>query len=269
MSFAGKRVLAFESRRATETAELIRRNGGEPFVAPSMREVPLEANPEAFAFAERLFAGDFDTMIFLTGVGTRFLAKVLATRYPETAFPEALRKLTLVARGPKPTAALRELGLEPSVIAPEPNTWREVLAAMNGRPAAHIAIQLYGKPSPELVNALEERGARVSPVPVYAWAMPEDTGPLAEAAKGLAAHRFHICVFTSSHQIVHLMDVARELGIEAGVHAGLKRTVNVSIGPTTSETLREFGVEPAMEPSHPKLGMLIREAAEYAGSRQG
>ena len=73
MPFAGLRVLSFESRRATEIAELIRRQGGDPFVAPSMREAPIENNPEAFAFAERLFRGEFDMMILLTGVGTRAL----------------------------------------------------------------------------------------------------------------------------------------------------------------------------------------------------
>lgn len=266
MSFGGRHVLAFESRRATETAELIRRNGGDPFVAPSMREVPLEANQDAFLFAERLFAGEFDTIILLTGVGTRYLAKVLATRYPPEAFPEALKKLTVVARGPKPVAALRELGVQPSIVAPEPNTWRELLTAMQDHQGKRIAIQLYGKAHPELVRALRERGADVTNVPVYAWAMPEDTGPLAEAAKGLAAHRFDVSVFTTSHQIVHLMEVARDLGIESAVHAGLKKTVIASIGPTTSEMLREFGVEPAMEPSHPKLGFLIKEAAEYAAA---
>ncbi len=267
MSFAGKRVLALESRRANETAELIRRNGGEPFVAPSMREVPLEANQDAFLFAERLFAGEFDMMILLTGVGTSYLARVLASRYPEDAFPNALRQVTLVARGPKPVAALREMGLQAAIVAPEPNTWRELLAVLEGRPEKRIAIQLYGKAHPELVKGLRDRGAGVTTVPVYAWAMPEDTGPLAEAVRGLAAHQYHVCVFTTSHQIVHLMEVARELGVEAGVHAALKKTVIASIGPTTSEMLREFGLEPSMEPSHPKLGFLIKEAAEYAATR--
>ena len=58
MPFAGLRVISFESRRALEMAELIRRQGGDPFVAPSMREAPLENNAEAFEFAERLFRGD-------------------------------------------------------------------------------------------------------------------------------------------------------------------------------------------------------------------
>lgn len=264
MSFAGKRVLALESRRANETAELIRRNGGDPFVAPSMQEVPLEANEEAFRFAERLFAGDFEMMIFLTGVGARQLAKLLATRYESEKFPEALRHLVIVARGPKPVAALREMGVPVTVTVPEPNTWRELLMAIADRPEKRIALQLYGRPHPELVEALQARGSEVTSVPVYAWAMPDDTGPLNEAARRLSAGNIDVTVFTTSHQIVNLMQIARDLGIEAAVHAGMRRTMIASIGPTTSEMLREFGFEPDMEPSHPKLGLLIKEAAEQS-----
>ncbi len=55
MSFDGLRVLSLESRRASEIETLIHRAGGDPFVAPSMREIPLEQNSEALSFAERLF----------------------------------------------------------------------------------------------------------------------------------------------------------------------------------------------------------------------
>src|ERR1044071_267978 len=107
MSFAGMRVLSLESRRAAEMAQLIRNQQGDPFVAPSMREAPLEENDSAFAFAERLFRGEFDMMVCMTGVGTRALKNVLATRYPAERFAEALRALTTVVRGPKPAGALR------------------------------------------------------------------------------------------------------------------------------------------------------------------
>src|SRR6202040_2181619 len=98
-----------ESRRANEIAELIRRHKGDPFVAPSMREAPLENNQEACEFADRLFRGEFDAKLLLTGVGTRALDKVLATRYPPQALADALRKVKVVARGPKPAAVLREM----------------------------------------------------------------------------------------------------------------------------------------------------------------
>lgn len=259
MSFSGMRVLALESRRAQEMAELIRKQGGEPFVAPSLREAPIEQNQEAFDFADRLFAGEFDMMALLTGVGTRQLNRLLATRYPETAFAEALRRLTVVARGPKPVAALREMGLTPALTAPEPNTWRELLAVTDGRPEHRIAVQEYGVSNPDLLAALRARGAEVTSVRVYTYALPEDAAPLREAAALLAAGRFHLALFTTARQIEHLMAVAED---GPATLQGLRGLKIASIGPTTTEALEEFGLKPWMEPSHPKMGLLVREAAE-------
>ncbi len=266
MSFDGKRVLTLESRRAYETAELIRRHHGVPIVAASMREVPIEQNESAFQFAQQLLAGDFEMMIFLTGVGTRFLMKLLETRYPAKTITDALRGITIVARGPKPSGALRELGLPVTVQVPEPNTWHEILAATEGRPERRIAIQEYGKPSTELHQGLRQRGAIVTSVEVYQWELPEDLEPLREAARLLAARDVDVSMFTTSTQLVHLLRIAGELGIEAETSAGLARTMIASIGPTTSETLREYGFAPDMEPSHPRLGLLVKEAAEQANS---
>lgn len=262
MGFDGKQVLSLESRRAGETAELIRRNGGVPTVAPSMREAPVEVSEEVIRFGERLFAGDFDMMILLTGVGTRFLAKAIATRWPEPAFADALRKLTVVARGPKPVTALRELAVPVTVAVPEPNTWRELLEAIRDRPERRIAVQLYGRPHPELVSALESRGATVTTIAVYTWAMPVDTEPLRQAISRLAEGRFDISIFTTSNQVVNLMRMAQEMNIEDQVLSGLQKSRIASIGPTTTEMLEEYGLHPALEPSHPKLGILVKEASE-------
>ena len=229
MSFHGLRVLALESRRAAEMEQLILKQDGQPFVAPSMREIPLAQNDEAFAFAERLFAGGFDMVILLTGVGTRQLHRLLATRYPETAFAEALRRVTLVARGPKPAAALRDMGLKPAIVAPEPNTWRELLAATEGRTERRIALQEYGRSNPELIDALRARGAGVTPVRVYQWDLPEDVEPLREAVRRLAAGAFDAALFTTAIQMVHLARVARELGIEDSALANLRRCQVYSI----------------------------------------
>ncbi len=264
MSFAGKRVLSFESRRAHETAELIRRNNGVPISAPSMREVPIEQNESAFHFARQLFAGRFDMVIFLTGVGTRFLAKLLATRYPVETFAEALRAVTVVARGPKPSGALREMGVPVTIQVPEPNTWREILGATEDRPERRIAVQEYGKPSTELHEGLRERGAIVTAVTVYQWELPEDLQPLREAARLLSARDIDVSLFTTSTQLVHLLRIAAELGIESETAAGLNQTMIASIGPTTTQTLQEYGFTPDMEPSHPRLGLLVKEASEQA-----
>jgi uroporphyrinogen-III synthase len=264
MSFAGMNVLSLESRRSAGIAELIRKQGGEPVLAPSMREAPLERNEAAFQFAERLFAGEFDMMILLTGVGTRLLHQALSTRYPPERFPEALRRITVVARGPKPAAVLRELDVPVSVAVPEPNTWRELLAAIRDRPERRIAVQEYGRPNAELLAALRQRGAEVTSVSVYQWDLPEDTEPLRSAARRLAAGELHVALFTTSIQIEHLLRIAAEAGLEAAVLSALRNMVVASIGPTTSEALREAGVHPDLEPTHPKMGFLVQETAQRA-----
>ena len=262
MPLAGKRVLSLESRRANETADLIRKHAGEPVVAPSMREVPLERNEEALAFAEKLFTGQYDMVILFTGVGTRFLAKVIASRYPEDRFPAALRSLTTVVRGPKPNAVLREMGVTATILVPEPNTWREILIETEGRPERRIAVQEYGRSNEELLAALRARGAEVTPVRVYQWELPEDIGPLKNAAQQLADGTIDVVLFTTSIQIHHLLEIAESMHLRPAVEAGLRQAFLASIGPTTSDALTEAGFPPAMEPSHPKLGILVKEVAE-------
>lgn len=264
MPFDGLRVLSLESRRSIEIERLIRSQGGAPFVAPSMREVPLADNPQAFEFAEKLFRGDFEMMILLTGVGTRLLNDVLNTRYPAESFKNALRTLTVVARGSKPMAVLREWGILATVMVPEPNTWREILASVQGRPERKIVVQEYGRPATELIDALRNAGAAVTTIPVYQWALPLDTAPLREAVKRLAAGEFDVALFTTSVQIPHLMKIAAEEDLEEAVRAAMKKLVVASVGPSTSETLREFGIEPDLEPSHPKMGFLVNETSAKA-----
>ena len=264
MPFDGLRVLSLESRRSTEIERLIRGQGGEPFVAPSMREVPLADNPEAFQFAERLFRGEFEMMILLTGVGTRLLDNVLSTRFPAENFKSALRGLTVVVRGSKPMAVLREWNIPAQVTVPEPNTWREILAAIEGRPERKIVVQEYGRPATELIDALRAKGAEVTTVPVYQWDLPLDCGPLREAVRRLAGGEFDVAMFTTSIQVPHLMRIAAEGGLEDDVRRAMRKLVVASVGPTTSETLREFGFEPDLEPSHPKMGFLVNETAARA-----
>ncbi len=269
-NFGGRRVLSLESRRGAEMAKLIANHGGEAVVAPSMREVPLESNTEALAFAKKLFAGEFDVAIFLTGVGTRALARVVETIHPLEQYLEKLRKVAVVARGPKPVAVLREWDVPVALTAPEPNTWREVLRALDENTVAlplkgkRVAVQEYGVLNRELLAGLRERGAVVTSVPVYEWALPEDTGPLRSAISSIARHEIDVILFTTGTQADHLLQIAAEMKLEDKLRHALARMLVASIGPTTSERLREHGINPDLEPSHPKMGFLVSEAAQHS-----
>lgn len=272
MAFDGLRVLVLESRRARELATLVTTFGGEPISAPSMREVPLESNTDALAFADRLVRGEFDLVILLTGVGTRALiATIEQVRGSRDSFIDALRRTRIVARGPKPVAALRDVQVPVWATAPEPNTWREILSTLDGRATElsleglEIAVQEYGVSNPDLLAGLRRRGATVTAVPVYQWALPEDLDPLRTACRALSEGKIDVVLFTTATQAVHLLKVAETMGQSELVREGLRTCVVASIGPTTSEELRERGIHTDMEASHPKMGFLVREAAERAG----
>ncbi len=266
--FNGLRVLTLESRRAQEMSKLITSFGGKAIVAPSMREIPLESNTEALAFARKLFEGEFDAVIFLTGVGTRALSRVVETVYAHEPFRPPRRKIAVIARGPKPVAVLREWQVPVALTAPEPNTWREVLRSLdegvatvplNGR---RVAVQEYGISNPDLLAGLAKRGAKVTSVPVYEWGLPEDVGPLRAAVEAIAHEEIDVILFTTAMQMNHLLQVAAEMNKEDAMRQAFPRMLIASIGPTTSERLREFGLSPDIEPSHPKMGYLVSETAQ-------
>ncbi len=264
----GLRVVSFESRRSAEVAELIRNHGGAPTQAPSMREIPLADQHDALAFGEALFAGGRDILILLTGVGTRLLVNTLAARWPRPEVVAALGRLVLVCRGPKPVAALREIGLTPALVVPEPNTWRDLLAALDrALPIAgkRVAVQEYGARNEELLAGLRQRGARVTTVPVYGWALPEDTAPLRAAIERIVAGEVDAVLFSSATQIDNVFHVAAERGAAEALRDALRaRTVVGSIGPITTAALQEHGIEPDLQPEHPRIGHLVAEIASQA-----
>ncbi len=258
------RVVSFESRRASEMSDLITRNGGQAVVAPSMREIPLEQNTEAMAFGERLMKGEIHALILLTGVGVKTLFDVLETRHSHQSLLKALSKVTLVARGPKPVTVLSEWGLKPTLTIPEPNTRHEILAALDltfPLKGKTVAVQEYGIPDKDLNEGLLKRGAKLVRVPVYRWALPEDTAPLRKALRTIVEGQADVVLFTNGTQINHVMQMAQEEGVEEELRKALAKVVVASVGPTCSQFMDEYGVPVDVEPEHPKMGNLVLEAS--------
>ncbi|HZZ72015.1 MAG TPA: uroporphyrinogen decarboxylase [Pirellulales bacterium] len=266
--FAGLRVASFESRRAEEMARFIEKAGGIPAVSPSMREVPLEKNVAAVDFANRVMTGQVDLIVFMTGVGLKMLIQQVERYVDLKRFLESVSDVVTLVRGPKPVAVLKELGLAPRLRAPEPNTWREVLQTLDahgGVTNQNVAVLEYGEPNASLVAGLEARGARVLSVKIYAWELPLDTRPLEANIRAICAGERDVAMFTSQHQTLNLLEIARKLGLEESLRAAFDQMVVASIGPTTSEGLRDQGFTVDVEPEHSKMGQLVQAAAERSG----
>jgi uroporphyrinogen-III synthase len=268
-NFEGLRVLSLESRRSAESAKLIRTYGGEPLSAPAMRELPLESNRPVLEFADALIKGAFDLVIFTTGVGVRTLVKTVSEHMHREQFLEALRSVKIAARGPKSSSALRELNVPIAVIAPDPFTWRALMAKLESEFGAdlngmNIAVQEYGTSNPELLTALAERSISITRLLVYQWALPDDIQPLREAVIALAHGHVDVVLFMNAGQVAHLFLMAEHMNYTEALHEGLRTTVIGSIGPSTTEGMGAYGLTPDFEPTQSKMGFLIKEMAEKA-----
>jgi uroporphyrinogen-III synthase len=265
MSFAGLRVLSLETRRAADMENMILRQQGVPFIAPSVAERSVDDRSIAIRFVERLEAGEFDMVVCMTGVGLTFLRDVAAPDIPHERLGAALRRAVIVARGPKPVPVLRALQVPITVMIPEPNTWREIVDAVRLRSERRIAIQEYGRPNLEMNAALEAMGATVTPFAVYRWELPPDTGPLRQAALKLAQGEFDVVIFTSSIQLDHLLEIAEGEGVRDRVVESLRqRVVIASVGPVMTNALQVAGFTPDIIPERPKMGALVKATAEQA-----
>lgn len=263
-------VYSFESRRAAEMKSLIQKFGGASHVAPSMREAPLEENSEVLAFAERFLNGEIDVLVLMTGVGTRYLVDVIETKHSLAAFLDAMRKTTIAVRGPKPTTVLKEWDIPIAVRAPEPNTWEELLAAMEAEldlTGARIAVQEYGTSNEEFLTALRDRGANVEAVTIYRWLLPENCAPLKQAVKSISAGEAEVLLFTSAQQIRHVLQIAAQMNLQQDFLSSTETCLVASIGPTCTDALKECGLHVDFEASPPKMGHLVRGALEAMGKK--
>lgn len=265
--FSGLAVAAFESRMAREMTRLIEHYGGQPLVAPALREIPIQDNPAALRFGARLIDGSVDILILMTGIGTTTLFEILRSRHPMSSIMAGLKQTATVARGPKPVAALKPLGVTPTLTVPEPNTWVEVVSTLDEyRPVKglRVAVQEYGTSNLELLEALRQRGAEVFPVPIYRWALPEDTGPLKQVLGEIIAGNVQVMLVTNAAQIDHVMQLLEQEGTTAQFKEACGRMVVASIGPSASERLRHYDLSIDFEPLHSKMGVLVKETSEQA-----
>lgn len=263
--FEGLPIVLFESRRAVEMATLVARHGGEPVSAPTIREVPLDDDHDAKAFARDLVDGRFDAVVTMTGVGTRALVAAADPEVDRAALAQALTRIAVVARGPKPIAALREIGVTSPIVVPEQNTHREVLDVLRARglvrAGARVALIEHGVPTPELHEPLEAAGVILRRVRVYRYALVDDTAALIRALRRLASGELRAALFTSRAQLELAALVAEPLDLWPRVKDTLRRGFVGSIGPVCTAALAADDLPPDVEPEHAKMGHLVKAAA--------
>jgi len=255
-----------EARMCGELAELVRRHGGIVRSAPAVREAQIDCTAIVAQFLEQLGSPGRRVHVFLTGAGVTTLFQE-AERQGALPFAiAAIRRGTVVCRGPKPAAALKRYGIIANVSAASPYTSDELLHAMTSidLAGAEVTVVHYGERNRELSAALQVRGGLLNELCVYEWRLPDDIEPLQKMARAIVARDVNAVVFTSQVQWKHLALVATELGIaDALMRALTTEIVVAAVGPICSSALIDAGVRPHVVPENPKMGPLVSALAQF------
>lgn len=265
MGLSGKRVLVLEARLPDVLAELVGRQGGEAVCIPAVVEVEAPADDVATPL-RALCGGEVDLVILLTGVGTARLYRQAVALNLGDAYLEALRRLPVAVRGPKPTAVLHRWGIRPTIVAPSPHTTTELCQALSAVELSGrtVFVQHYGRLGHPVGDFLRGRGATTVDALPYRWALPENLEPLRGAIQGLIDEEFDALLITSQPQIMHLFAAAESFGAAGALRQALNsRVIVAAVGPVARRAVATQGVRVAVEPSQPKMAPLVDALAAH------
>ncbi len=261
----GKRIAVLESRLGTDIATLVKRLGGIPISAPSVREVPRLDDVDTFI--DGLAGGRYAVAVFQTGAGAAaLLPRGRPAWTPPRGVLTALRSITVACRGPKPLAVLTRHEVPVAITTVKPHTTRELLQGLAGLDLDGRGVLLvhYGERNAAMTDALRARGARLDDVCPYVWALPEDVAPIEAVIHDAIQGRLDAMLFTNQVQCRHLFQVAGAMGLAEPLAASLNANIVVgTVGPVAADALRAAGVTPDVMPASPNMGSLITAVADY------
>jgi uroporphyrinogen-III synthase len=263
---AGKRVALLEARLGGELSKLVERHGGAAYNVPAVREETIDAGPEVEALINKLSAGEIQFVVLQTGVGVMTLLNEAEKLGRKDELIGALKQVTTVCRGPKPSAVLARNKIQISVNAAEPYTTAELIAALEplALEGAGVALLHYGERNAALTDALRARGARLDELCLYEWRLPGSVAPLETLVTEIIDQKVDAVAFTSQIQARHLFQIAAESGRAGELRDALnEKTVVASVGPTCTAALRALGVEAHVEPEHPKMAPMVQALLKH------
>ncbi len=258
-------VAITEHRFEKQLVALLERHGAEVVSCPLLEERPVGNRSELQAFIKQIVASGFDFVVFFTGVGARFIGDEAVSMGQSDEFKDALKGMTVVARGPKPRAAMAKLGLSVD-LAPEKATSEGLLELLETEniDGKRIGVQLYGNPNPDFVSGLEGLGAIVSSVQVYTYGPASDTSRVLDFVEVLLSGRVDAITFTSAPQVESLFGTAESAGRRDQLRSVFSERVSVAvIGEVTERALLGRGVAARIQPAAPKMAPLADAIGSY------
>jgi uroporphyrinogen-III synthase/uroporphyrinogen III methyltransferase/synthase len=247
----GKRILVTRAaHQAGKLSEGLRALGAEPVEVPVL-EIGPPSDLSRLDKALRAL-GSYDWLI-LTSANT---VRVFAERAVELGLPFAPKgKLKVAAIGEATADAARKRGL-PVTLVPSAHVAEAMVEALAKQAAGQSFLLVRAEVARDvIVEALRAVGAKVHVVDAYRNVLPEAAAGLLRKAM---QEPIDAVTFTSSSSVTHLAEAARA----AGLSFPFEGVAAISIGPITSQTLRDAGWEPAAEANPHDIPGMVAAAAK-------
>jgi uroporphyrinogen-III synthase len=254
----GRRVLVTRAaHQAGKLSEGLRALGAESVEVPVLEIRP----PESFDALDAALNGlsDYNWLILTSANTVRSMAERAGALDIRLIPPKNLK---VAAVGEATAAAARKLGFGVAFV-PESYVAESLADGLLPLTAGKKVLLLRAAVARDVIpDVLRQAGAQVDVVDAYCNALPEFAPTLLRSAlaKGVDA-----ATFTSSSSVTHLREAAQA----AGVAWPFDEVAAVSIGPITSQTLRESGWEPAVEAKNSDIPGLIAAVVELFSAPKG
>lgn len=235
----GKRIVVTRARsQASSFVAALANLGAEVIELPTIETVPLESY-ETLDNALRNIA-DYQWLIVTSANAVRVLAERLAALNLPPATLAPPRKAAI---GSATAKAMREQGFAADLV-PEQYVAESLANALGDQVAGRRILLARASIARDVVPAeLTRRGALVDVVDAYRTAIPEGAVDRVRDVFSDPSRMPDAVTFTSSSTVKNFFALRRESGF-GGPPQGIAA---LSIGPVTSQTLREFGWEPARQ----------------------
>jgi len=255
---AGWRILVTRaSGQAFGLSDPLRELGAEVIEIPTIEIQP--AGSYAALDHALIKIDHYDTLILTSVNGV----EVLFERYNRIGLPiEDMKHLLVVAIGPATAAAIQSEGLSVSIV-PEKYVAESVIEALRGKlfKSSRVLLVRAKVARDVLPDELRKMGAQVDVMEAYETKIPEGAREKLEVVFNDPVSRPHVVTFTSSSTVNNFMTL---LGGDA--QRFLDGVSLASIGPVTSDTLRQSGFPPTVEAREYTMDGLVQAISEYVGS---
>ncbi|MFJ8235842.1 uroporphyrinogen-III synthase [Ureibacillus sp. NPDC094379] len=256
-------VALLGTRKIEEQTTIIQHLGGTAVHRPTQGKIHFDGQIIG-AQIKKIIDGQFQWIIFTTSLAIEKLFQIAEELKIEQELLLALKKMNIVARGYKTMIALKKRELN-AIVRDINGSIVQLIRSLKpfNLKSQHIAVQLYGEPSPLLIEWLSEQQTTIQEILPYQH-IPPNPDTLTQLLEEVISQKVDAISFTSTSQVRYLFDFAEEVKQDDVLFEALEtQTITLAVGKVTGKALQDKGVKRMLIPHDDRIGSALMTLSQY------